>query len=532
MTMRAAGYVRVSTAEQAEEGFSLGEQERRVRAHAEAQGWTLERVYVDGGVSGGVPFADRPAGGEVVAGAADLDRLIVVKLDRLGRSAPDLLATIERFAAAGCDVVSVSESIDTATPTGRLLRTVLAGTAEFERDRISERVREGERAKAAAGRPHGGPRPFGYRYEDGLVAVEAEAVVVRRIFSEFVGGASITAITRNLERDKIPTVRGGRWQTTTVSGILRGVRYAGLIEHNGERFEATHEPLVALDTFRRAEQLLASNTTCRPGRPPRGRHLFRRGMLRCECGGPMVPRTDHRSEYYACHTRLQHGTDQCAQSILRRADIDSAVFRFFATVGLDLEATRAQLAGEGERKLAEVGALLDQAQREEFLAGERLGRVRRDYTDGRLGAEDWVDLRGELTAERQSAHAEVERLTAALADVERDSDLGDAEQDTLRLLAEIRKSIAGEVNSAEGVDAVRAAMAALFSDFIVHLQRTPRYEGRGRADLVDVDATHMIELRVRPAVLTGYSDRGLYPVLVREPLRAAENNQSVGSATR
>src|SRR5204863_4043052 len=111
-------------------------QDRRVRAHAEAQGWRMEGVYTDAGVSGSVAFANRPAGAEAMA--AEVDRLVVVKLDRLGRSAPDLLDTIERFTSRGCAVVSVSEAIDTATPTGRLLRTVLAGVGEFERDRISE----------------------------------------------------------------------------------------------------------------------------------------------------------------------------------------------------------------------------------------------------------------------------------------------------------------------------------------------------------------------------------------------------------
>jgi hypothetical protein len=82
------------------------------------------------------------------------------------------------------------------------------------------------------------------------------------------------------------------------------------------------------------------------------------------------------------------------------------------------------------------------------------------------------------------------------------------------------------------VDAVRAALSRLFGAFIVHHQRNPRYQGQGRSELVDVDQGHKIELQVRPAVLTGYSDRGIYPALVREPLYPAENNQSVGLATR
>jgi Recombinase zinc beta ribbon domain len=116
-----------------------------------------------------------------------------------------------------------------------------------------------------------------------------------------------------------------------------------MVEHDGKRYPAQHAPIVDPDTFARAEQLLAANTTTRPGRPPKGRHLFRKGMLRCECGAAMVPRTDHDREYYTCHARLMLGRDHCAMPTVRRADIDTAVLRFFERVRLDVEATRAQL---------------------------------------------------------------------------------------------------------------------------------------------------------------------------------------------
>ena len=104
-----------------------------------------------------------------------------------------------------------------------------------------------------------------------------------------------------------------------------------------------------------------------------------------------------------------------------------------------------------------------------------------------LDRADWIDLRDELTAELRSADAEVERLTAAVQDVEHDDELVDAERDTLAMLAEIRKEIAGEIQTAAGVDAVRAALSRLFSALIVHPQRNPRYEGEGRSELLDVD---------------------------------------------
>ena len=510
------------------------------RAMAEREGWKIVDQFTDEGFSaysGNRGPGLREAEAVAVTTAAERGRCLLVAQhsDRLARGAGDAPDAADhlgelffRLNRQGVTIYTVQEGeVDIA-------RAFLSGMRNMEDSRRkSHAVAAGMRRRAERGQPNGGPRPYGYRYANGeLEVVPGEAAIVRRIFREFVAGASITAITRGLERDRVQTVKGGRWQTTTVSGILRGVRYAGLRERDGERFPATHERIVEADTFRRAEELLSANTTSRPGRPPKGRHLFRRGLLRCECGGPMVPRTDHDREYYACHTRLKLGVDQCSQATLGRSGVDGAIFGYFATVGLDLEATRTQLAGERARKLAEIGALLDQAKREGLLASERLARIRQDYKDGRLPAADWIDLRDELTAEQRSADAEVERMTSAMADVERDDELADAEQDTLALLAEIRKEIAGEIQTAAGVDAVRAALSRLFSAFIVHPHWNPRYEGQGRSELVDVDQGHMIELQIRPAVLTGYSDRGMYPVLVREPLYQAENNQSVGFATR
>ena len=229
----AAGYVRVSTDAQAEEGLSLGEQERRIRAHAEAQNWTLDEVYVDRGVSGGIAFADRPAGGKAMAAIEHLDRLIVVKLDRLGRSAPDLLSVIQRFTSHRLRGRLGGRSHRHLDAHGRLLRTVLAGISEFERDRISERTAEAAVALVRQGR-YNGPRPCGYRFVDGLFEpVESERVVVERIYREFVTGRTRRAITAGLNADNVPTVRGGLWREATVTGVLRNPVYVGKVRSRG-----------------------------------------------------------------------------------------------------------------------------------------------------------------------------------------------------------------------------------------------------------------------------------------------------------
>lgn len=105
----------------------------------------------------------------------------------------------------------------------------------------------------------------------------------------------------------------------------------------------------------------------------------------------------------------------CEQPPVRRHVIDEAIWRFVTETALDLEATRALVADQHRANVAEAAALREQAQRDQATAEARLTRVRRDYQDGRLDAEDWRDQRDELTAELEAAQAKLERLTAGRA---------------------------------------------------------------------------------------------------------------------
>ena len=95
---------------------------------------------------------------------------------------------------------------------------------------------------------------------------------------------------------------------------------------------------------------------------------------------------------------------------MRRRDVDQAVYDYFQRVGLDVEATRQQLAEARDRKLTEVRALRSQADGEAHRAVDRLARVRRDYQDGKLAADDWSEQRDQLIVELGAAQSEAERL--------------------------------------------------------------------------------------------------------------------------
>ena len=187
-------YTRVSTDMQAEEGYSLAEQQSRLQLYAESQGWKVHAIHRDGGYSG--KDLNRPGIQSVIADAQShqIQKVVVYKLDRLSRSQKNTLYLIEDvFLENGVDFVSMTESLDTATPLGKAMIGILAVFAQLEREEIAERMMLGRIASAKEGNWRGGSGvPIGYRYipksatEPGrLVVDESEAVQVREVFRCF-----------------------------------------------------------------------------------------------------------------------------------------------------------------------------------------------------------------------------------------------------------------------------------------------------------------------------------------------------------
>jgi len=133
-------------------------QTRELREYCERRGWQVAGEYVDAGISGAKD--SRPELNRMMADAHQrrFDAVVVWKFDRFARSVSHLLRALETFNALGIAFVSLSEQIDTSTPTGRMVFTVLGAVAELERSLIAERVRAGLRNARAKGKRLGRPR--------------------------------------------------------------------------------------------------------------------------------------------------------------------------------------------------------------------------------------------------------------------------------------------------------------------------------------------------------------------------------------
>lgn len=524
--IRAATYSRVSTDEQAQHGHSLAEQERLCAEFAADQGWELVEAYSDAGISGAT--ADRPALQGMLADVDRFDVLIVWSQDRIGRDVLAVGKVAAALDAAGVRIESLTGSIELSTPEGQLNWHVNSAVAQFQRQRNAEAVRMALAARVRKGGFHGGHAPMGYRHENGsLVVVPEGAAIARRVFREYVAGQPLLAIAKGLDRERVPTVRGGRWAAATIRDMLKNPAYVGKVRINGEVHDGSHEGIIDAATWDRAQALLNATKGTKGKRARRrGQYLMLGGMLRCgECGEAMTPSTQRNPkaddrETYRCRGRNHFGAEYCSQPPVTRSIIDEAVWQHFARVGLSVEETRTAIERASASAAAEVAEQRARAERDAAKAAAAVARVKADYTSGAITAADWRDLRAELEPEAAAAEAAVAQLREREAEATKAGELVDAEETTLHYLAQLRAALAGEVTSAENVEGVRAALLRIYERMTLH-----------RADAIDLDALadddptvdataageYLIVVEPRPEAVRGLDDLWA-PVLRREPL--------------
>lgn len=199
--MATYGYTRVSTAEQAT-GLSLDEQQRRIEGIALMRRASLDRLFVEEGITGSRSLETRPLGRDLCAALRPGDTLIVAKLDRAFRNAADALSRAEAWRRQGIGLIVADMGGDPVTDNGvaKMFFGMLALVAEFERDRILERTNEGRRAKAIRGGHIGGSPPFGFRVQGSgktaqLVQIAEEQKAIKTI-AALAGRSSLREIAK------------------------------------------------------------------------------------------------------------------------------------------------------------------------------------------------------------------------------------------------------------------------------------------------------------------------------------------------
>ncbi len=258
--VRTAIYTRVSTEDQAKEGFSLEAQLERLESYCEAQGWEVSARYVDDGHSG--RSINRPAYRRMMEERENWDLILVMKMDRIHRNSKNFMIMMENLERWGKKFTSMNESLDTTTAVGRFVVDIIQRIAQLESEQIGERTYMGMAQKAESfGGIMGFYPPFGYHhYEGKLLPVPGESQAVAAMFHSYLAGDTLSTIAWRLNQQGIQTKRGSRWTVWSVRKILHNPTYAGFLRWDGRFVKTDHEAIVPVELFNQVQSLLASKT--------------------------------------------------------------------------------------------------------------------------------------------------------------------------------------------------------------------------------------------------------------------------------
>ncbi len=220
--MKAIGYIRVSTEEQAQHGISLDAQRAKVEAYALTKDLDLVGIVEDAGKS--AKDLRRPGVQKILkmAKTGEIDAVIIVKLDRMFRNTVDALSTAKDFDKRGVALHSISESLDTNSAMGKFFFTLTAALAEMERGLVGERTRAALARKREKGESTGGKTPFGFDLQAGgkLVKNPEEQSALSKMKRWRDSGHTYQGIADRLTRAGIAPKYGGTWDRAKVYHVL------------------------------------------------------------------------------------------------------------------------------------------------------------------------------------------------------------------------------------------------------------------------------------------------------------------------
>jgi len=255
---RVAIYTRVSTVEQAREGYSLAAQEKVLRNYCELKKLDVTGVYPDEGISG-KNIKGRPGFMALLRDAKEnkFDIVLVWKLSRFTRNLKDLVNTCEELEASGIMLESFSENFDSDTAAGRLMRGVLGVMGQFEREVLSENVRLGLEERALRGM-RTCTQILGYDIVKGgdMTVNKKEAEVVRFIFHKYIERKRIMEVARLCNEKGFTGKRGRAFSPSSVLIVLTRFVYCGYYSWKEKPIKGNFEPIIDVGTYNRVQHLI------------------------------------------------------------------------------------------------------------------------------------------------------------------------------------------------------------------------------------------------------------------------------------
>ncbi|WP_217486908.1 recombinase family protein [Cytobacillus firmus] len=346
--MKVALYVRVSTEEQAEEGFSINGQIKTLVEYCKRSNYKIVEIYKDEGISG--KSLDRPSLKKLLKDSKNgkFNMLMVWKISRLSRKQLDFLSVIDELEKNNVSFFSYSENIDASTPTGKAMLQMMGSFAELERNMILENVKMGMTQRAKEGKWNGGS-VLGYSSKDKkLVINESEANLVKYIFDLYISGKGFKTIANKLNHEGYKTKRNANFSTNSIRTIITNPVYAGFIRFNqvedwsekrrkgkNENFiivKGEHEPIISKEVWGMTQKIFEQKSH-KPAKTFTG-HFPLTTLLRCpKCGQGMIGHKIKKSKkskeyirYYQCGNFHYKGSAVCKSNLVRADEIEQFVF--------------------------------------------------------------------------------------------------------------------------------------------------------------------------------------------------------------
>ncbi|MNX64229.1 DNA-invertase hin [compost metagenome] len=344
---RVAAYIRVSTDEQVDKGNSLTEQTERLKAYCFAMGWNEPTLFIDDGYS--AKNLKRPAIQRMITSVQEnnFDVVLTAKLDRLCRNLLELLQIIKILEDHDCNYVSSSEGFDTTTAAGKMVLQILGAFAEFERERISERVKD-NMLSLAKNTDRAISRPcYGYDIADGKYLInENEAINVKYMFDLAEAGHGHRMIAKMLNDRGITTKQKKMWDQVNVKRLMSKETLIGTSVYNMRQSkngkvvirdksewvvkENNHPAIISTEQFNKVKEIMESRS--RANKHADNETYLLTGLLKCaHCGKNMKGNTSrHKTKYgdytyyrYLCSSYvLGYG---CKHHIVHREDIEKLI---------------------------------------------------------------------------------------------------------------------------------------------------------------------------------------------------------------
>lgn len=396
MILKAASYERVSSDEQAREGFSLEVQGEKNVAHIKIQGWELCDRYIDAGKS--AKNLKRP---DMQRLLKDIDRgkinvVVVHKLDRLTRNVGDLHELLSLFEKKEIKLVSITENIDTSSAMGRMFVYMLGIFAQWYRENLSEEVVKGQKKRAENGLRNTAQRPYGYNVSSddlSLAINEEEAAVVRRIFEQYIAGWGRVKIAKELNKDGIPANRGGDWHDSAIGHLVRNPTYIGAVhwkekdadENDRVITHDSHEPIISIEMWdetrriidRRQEGSISSSSYDFPYAT----------VVKCgECGksyhGKMISRVNKRSNYnrptYRCAGKYKR--NECDSRHIAEDVMDELFINFLSAFDFETSQPERKLnEKDSAKEIKRLTKLIDESDTKRKNYARAMGNGKLDY---------------------------------------------------------------------------------------------------------------------------------------------------------